>query len=296
MSADFTRVRDTPKGKWDDDRPLIVPPDGGEPIPYERASSFGGVLEDKELLEAWKRRQTAIGVAQRPDLILAVNTAVTAAGANKWKLKTKIDRLVKQAMDYAGSGARASMGTSMHEVQQTHDEGRDVGYLPPEYRRDLDAYIALTEPLLEHLAIEAPCVCDELKAAGTTDRVSRLKRDLVCPDGVVIEKDSIVIGDGKTSRSLDFSQLKFLVQGATYAHSVPYDTETDERSSWAGEVRTDWGLIIHCPVGEGTARLVRMNLTAGWEFAQLSSRILDARERAAALMTEVMVEVAMEAA
>jgi hypothetical protein len=284
MSRDFRRVRDLPGADPRDDRPLIVPPDGGPAVPYERASSFGGVLEDKELLEAWKRRQTAIGIAQRPDLALAVSSAVAKAGKDAWRAKNPVNRLVDKAMDAAGSGARASVGTSMHELQEVVDSGGDPAFVPDQYRADLDAYLALTRPFFEHVAVEQRCVCDEVRVAGTKDRLSRLRQDVVAPDGAVIPEGSLVTVDEKTSRSLDYSQIKFAAQLAGYSRSVPYDPETDQRGTWPGPIRQDWGFIVHTPAGEGMARLVWVDLVGGWEMARLAASVFAARERAVSLL------------
>jgi hypothetical protein len=170
-------------------RPLITPVGGGKAVGYTRASSLGSALEDNYGLTLWKQRMTAIGVASRRDLVLAANASQGD--------KTKLNDVVNQAMEAAQSSARASIGTSMHSYAEMVDRGQDPGYIPEEFAADLAAYRTLTEPLFEHAAIEQFCVCDELKVAGTPDRVSRLRKDMTAPDDTVIPAGAVLITDEK---------------------------------------------------------------------------------------------------
>lgn len=264
--------RGMPRDYWK--RPGIRPVDGGDLKPYTRASSLGSALDDTSMLEAWKRRMTAVGLAKRRDLILQVNRC----DPTKREHKGRLDSIVDRAMEFAGAGERASIGTSMHDYAEAVDRGEDPGYVPPEFERDLDAYLALTQPLFEHVAIEQFCVCDELEVAGTPDRVSRLKVDLVAPDRTRIPAGSVLVTDEKTSGSMDFGGVKFATQLAVYSRGQAYDPETG-RTPWPDGIRQDWGLIVHCPAGEGTAQLVWVDLTAGWELAQLAVKVRAARKR-----------------
>lgn len=270
----MTDLFDTPaveikRDRWG--RPLITPPGGGKPIGYTRASSLGSALEDNYGLTLWKQRMTALGVASRRDLVLAAN-------ANR-EDKNELNKVVEQAMEAAQSSARASIGTSMHAYAEMVDRGQDPGYIPEEFAADLAAYRALTEPLFEHIAIEQFCVCDELKVAGTPDRVSRLRQPLTAPDDTTIPAGDVVITDEKTSGSMDFGAIKFAVQLAVYAHGTAYDPATGDRTPWPGLPRHDWALIVHCPAGEGTAQLYWVNVAAGWDLAQLSVHVRGQRSR-----------------
>ena len=59
-----------PRDRWG--RPLIIPPEGGEPVPYNRASGVGKTLDDLNNLMAWKARKVAEGLVRRPDLLTGV--------------------------------------------------------------------------------------------------------------------------------------------------------------------------------------------------------------------------------
>lgn len=271
MSTDQfdTPTQEISRDRWG--RPLIKPVGGGKPVGYTRASSLGAALEDQYGLTAWKQRMTALGVASRSDLVLAVN-------AHR-EDKAKLNSYVEQAMDAAASGARATIGTSLHAFTEVIDSGRDPGYIPAEFAPDVDAYRKLTEPMFEHVALEQFCVCDELQVAGTPDRVSKLRQNLTAPDGTVVPAGDTIITDLKTSGSMDFGGIKFAVQLSVYAHGDAYTAADGARQPWPGPPRHDWGAIVHCPAGEGAAALYWVNLTAGWDLAKLSVHVRTERRR-----------------
>jgi len=49
-------------------RPLVVPPNGGKPVAYTRATTIANSLDDASALTAWKMRMAAIGLTTRPDI------------------------------------------------------------------------------------------------------------------------------------------------------------------------------------------------------------------------------------
>src|SRR6478609_1525093 len=73
-------------------RPLIPQPDGRK-LPYTRASSLGGVLEDQYGLGRWRARQVAWGLSRRADLHLAVQAVRTPDAFGD---KDKLDKLAEQ--------------------------------------------------------------------------------------------------------------------------------------------------------------------------------------------------------
>ena len=103
-------------------KPYIIPPDGGKPTPYARWSNYGDVLEDRFNLERWKVRQSAIGLADRPDLLLAV----TAHRGDKRKL----DGICDEALEAAKSSAAATTGTALHALTEVVDRGEPLPVLP----------------------------------------------------------------------------------------------------------------------------------------------------------------------
>lgn len=243
-----------PRDRWS--RPLIIPPDGGKPVAYLRASSVGAMLEDQSNLTKWKQRQTILGLVNRP----ALGMAAAAAKDDKRKL----DAIAEQAMEAAGSSDAAEVGTAIHKFTEDYDLGEDVSSMPPAYRPDLEAYVRATS-IFEVAAVEQFAIADELGCAGTMDRLYRYNGRLY-------------VGDVKTG-SIAYGIGKIAIQLAIYAHGVGYDHLTGERHS-LGDIDQNAGIIVHLPAGTGKCELVWVNLKAGFEAARdLALPVRDWRKR-----------------
>lgn len=209
------------RDRWD--RPLIVPPDGGNPTAYRRASTVAEVLDDHYGLDAWKRRLTAEGLAKRPDLVQAIH------GASK----KEVGLICEEAFIFAGGDVASRNGTTMHGLTERLDNGEDVpSGLPSNITAMLEKYREATKRL-KVLDTERFVVNDKIKVAGTYDR--RLYDDVT---GLT------VIGDLKTGQSLEHLALKAPAQVAIYASGVWYDLDGEREPHGANR---DRGLLIHLP-------------------------------------------------
>lgn len=238
-------------------RPLVVPADGGKKVAYTRCTTFVGAAEDTYNLSQWSQRQVAIGLAKRPDLM----GLVAAAGDDKRALSD----LVKQAHDAAASDKAANTGTAIHSFTEQVDR-RQIGAhdVPELYRDDVNAYLDVTAGWT-HRHIESFMVLDEYKIGGTPDRLSE------------VPGYGLVVADVKTG-SVDFGMGKIASQLAVYSRSLLYDIATGQRSAVDG-LRTDVGIVIHVPAGTGTARLLEVDLNAGWDGVELCAAIRAWRAR-----------------
>jgi len=235
-------------------RPLVVPPEGGAPMPYTRCTTYVGVLEDTYNLSRWQQRMVALGMADRPDLVLA-------AGAHRDD-KAELDRIVAQALDAAQARAAAGVGTSLHKLTEQLDRGQIPGPVPEAYRADLDAYAAATAGM-EMVGIERFTVLDELRIGGTHDRTVRYQ-------------GRTYIADIKTG-TIEYSALKIAMQLAVYSRSVLYDHRTRTREPL--DVDTDRAIVIHLPAGQGRCELHWIDIAAGWEAVQVATQVRDWRRR-----------------
>lgn len=233
-------------------RPLIKPPGADKATPYRRASSYGDILDDKYHLNRWFQRNVADGIARNRDLQLRT---VAAAGD-----KRALDAVVDAALERQGTSNRAEVGTAIHALTEQWDFGiDDLAALPEEYQRDIQAYDAATRDY-DVLSSETFVVCDELKAAGTFDR-------LLWHDG------HAYIADIKTGSSVDYPH-SFAVQLAIYAHGLRYDPSTASRTPlYRADVDVDKALIIWLPAGEGHCELKWIDIAAGWQAAQLAQQV-----------------------
>lgn len=243
-------------------RPMVVPPDGGEPTAYTRATTVASTLDDLNGLMLWKQRMTAIGITDRADLQVAV-----AAHRDD---KKRMNRIVQDAMDAAAAGAAATTGTALHSFAEQIDLGREPENVPAAFAPDLEAYRETTTHL-RPVHIEAGCVVDELKVHGT-------------PDRVVEYMGECYIADIK-SGSIDFPG-KIAAQLALYSRGMRYDHATGTRHPWlpeGGQVNQDRAIIIHLPAGRGVCSLHWIDIAAGWEAVELSMAARAWRSRARSL-------------
>lgn len=245
-------------------RPLIVPPEGGEPVPYARISSLAKTLEDGEGLTKWKQRKTAEGLLVRSDLY-TLASGVLAGGDpdTDWSTKRELDNICKEATEAAGASSGASAGTGFHKLTEALDRGQEPKYLSDVDRGRLDAYREATAAF-EVLDVETFVVCDELRAAGTFDRLWRT------PQG------RVVVADLKTGKSENEYPLAAATQIAAYAHGQRYDPATGERTPLHPDIDLAEGILIHMPARGGCA-LYGLDLRVGWEAAQLAAAVLSVR-------------------
>jgi hypothetical protein len=209
------------RDQWD--RPLILPPGGGKPVAYRRASTVAEVLEDHFGLQKWELRLTAEGLAQRPDLVQSIH------GASK----REVGKIVEEAMEAAGASVASRNGSTMHRLTETLDNTGDVPTgLPSNITAMLEAYEKETARF-KVLDTEKFVVCDKIKVGGTYDR--RLYDE---------HTGLTVIGDLKTGQSLSHLALKAPAQVCVYAAGVWYDLDGEREPHGADRNR---GLMIWLP-------------------------------------------------
>jgi hypothetical protein len=269
-----------PRDRWG--RPLITPPEGGEPVAYQRVTTFVGPLEDTYHLGLWQLRMAVLGMSRRKDLILAASAIEDPS--DKYS-KRKLNDIAKAAKDAAAGDAAANTGTAIHTLTERIDRGEGLGdYVPEEYLPDLKAYADIMVGF-DVLGIEGFCVRDDLRVGGTYDRIlafgpefldryearhgDRLRYPARDPHDVdtIVNPGDAVIGDVKTGH-VDLGAGKIAMQLGVYANSQDYDHTLGTRSPLAGNPSKDWGVVIHLPAGTGSARLLWFDIAAGFEAAR----------------------------
>jgi hypothetical protein len=256
-------VPEIPRDRWL--RPLIVPPEGGEPVAYTRVSTLAKALDDLNNLMLWKQRKTAQGLLMRPDLMTRLSGALATGKDSEadWPTKRAFNDACREACEAAGASTGASAGTGFHSLTEAIDRGDEPMFVSAADQERLDAYRAATAQLTM-LDIECFVVNDQVRAAGTFDRLVRL------PDGAVVVAD---LKSGKSEAAYPFATT---VQIATYANGHRYDAETGARAPLHADLDTSRGLLIHLPPSGGCTLYV-LDLRIGWEAAQLACRVRDMR-------------------
>ena len=248
-------------------QPLIIPTGGGDPTPYVRISSFSGAVEDSYNLDLWKQRNTALGLAAQPQLIDRIAGIIGNYDDPIDQAKRELNDICKAAQDAAGSGRSADIGTALHSMAQAIDRGRNV--LPGRWADHLRAY---QEAMVayEFLDAETFVVVDELRAAGTLDRLVR------CPD------EKVRVADLKTGKWELAFPAKTTAQVSVYAHGERYDPATGERTPLHPDLDLTTGLLIWLPAkGKPSCQVVGLDLEAGWRRAQLAMQVRAERARKA---------------
>lgn len=235
-------------------RPLVVPPKGGKPVAYTRATTIANSLDDASALVAWKMRMAAIGLTTRPDILLSISAAQED--------KMAVNSLIEDAMQVAGANKAANIGTAIHSFAERLDLGLTLGIVPPEWIPDIKAYEQTTK-ILNKKFIEQFSVLDKYKIAGTPDRVVEYNGELF-------------IADIKTGRIDHPNNIS--IQLAIYANGLPYDAATATRGTW-GDVNKERAIIIHLPAGTGTCKLVWVDIKEGYKGLQFAMKARQWRDQ-----------------
>jgi hypothetical protein len=251
--------------------PLVRSLDGKRWERYARPSGFGKDLDDESALVLWRIDRAMDGVASSP----ALNAKVAA----KLGVKEGRKELREEAILIGRGDESADLGTALHAM--THRVESEDGYVAVEpFASDLACYLShLDEAGLVSDYIEVHLCSDTWRAAGTADRIYRCTRELVAPDGTLIEPGQLIIGDLKTGRKLDYSLPGYCVQLAIYCDSVFYDVNAQERSPLPDNLRTDWGLLVHLPAGTATCTLLWTDLEVGRTGARIVREVRAWRKR-----------------
>jgi len=252
--------------------PMVVRPD--DPTKwdrYSRPSGWGSDLDDESNLVTWKIDRAMEGVASDPSICAIVASNL----GNKQGAKERRERAIQR-----GRGDEAAdIGTALHKMTERVE--RADGFCAPEpYASDIAEYLTcLDHAGLTSEYIECHLVNDEMRAAGTADRIYRAHRPLMVPGFDVIVPGQFILGDLKTGKRLDYSLPGFAIQLALYCDAVFYDVATNVRSPLPDNMRTDVALLVHMPAGQINCEFHWIDLQVGREGAEIVRRVRAWRKR-----------------
>lgn len=260
---------------------------GGRPkhIAYGSPSNRGKRIENTTNLVKWGERRVVLGMGLDAELVTMCQQLATLE-VDSDDYKTTADGIIIRAKDVAKANLAAQRGTHVHALTEDFDESRDwvqraeAGEIIGLDRATQDALVAGWHRMLERyglqvLAVEASCVDDIWRLAGTLDRIVRTTIPLRfrLDGGVIVEipASDVVVGDVKTSdKRLDHNGCvqywqAYAIQIASYAQSVPYDTEDETRGVWPWEISQQHALIMHPDIETCEWELIYVDLVAGRE-------------------------------
>lgn len=241
-------------------QPLIIPPDGGEPIPYARPSKIAKVLDNTYHLDLWKLRMVVYGLVKSPELM---DLAASLADKHDYPVddaKAELNDIAKRAQDAAKAQAPADTGTALHTFTEVLDLGRQLTYLPPIWEGHVQSYVEARKAAgVKVLEKELFVVNDELRCAGTLDTLAE-------------HAGRVVIDDLKTGKSDAYYPMAPATQVSIYANAQRYDPTTGERSPIHPDLDRSIGLLTHMPskTRPGTCSVYELNLNAGYQAARLA--------------------------
>lgn len=216
---------------------------------FLRPSGAGKPLENTFMIERWKNRKVAEGMAMSESL------QIQWAATDPDDLD-RLNYLVKKAYQLAKGDEKATIGTALHAITERHDMGLPQKFVPPKFQQDLVAWVDATKHF-EILDIECFVVNDLYRAAGTFDRLVYYWQP--CP---MCGKHNRIL-DLKSGLS-EMGKAAEAMQLAIYAHSAYYDPETGERKALP-DVCLCRGIIVKLPQGTGTAVLRWVNIAQAWD-------------------------------
>jgi hypothetical protein len=248
----------------------------GKPVGRTRVTTFVKAASSTIKLGEWKARNVVIGAARRRDLLLK------AQGLTHENGRDRLDAIVRELEETAGSKVGSDLGTYLHEFTEYMDAGLKTWEdAPEEFQESLYKYAnVLNNAGLEPIRslIERTTIIREYGwVCGTFDRIFYHR-----PSG------QYIIGDLKTAKTMDYGRNEIEAQLWSYAHGVNqngiYDWNTDTWSApWTHrdganhtvKVSETVGVVIHMPVQgplEGTVELKWADLENGREHAELCHR------------------------
>lgn len=238
-------------------RPYIKLPDSDREVTYTRTSNFAKTLSDQEGLTKWRLRNVVRGLLAQPQLL---------HGGIHPDNTRMVDSIIEAAHEVAGGNNASRWGTTLHGLAELWDMyGVDDIPAPPDLQDALAAYKRITASY-EVIAAEGFVVCDELKCAGSYDRI------LLAPDG------RIVMADIKTGPDEHKRPLGVTVQCAIYAHSIHYDPRSKTRHVGPLEgIDQEEGLLIQISRDRSADRLWPLDLKEGWRLALKSRELREDR-------------------
>lgn len=253
--------------------PVVVDAITGKQVRYRRTSSIGKALDDDANLWDWKLRTAIYGAAFRPELMAKASTLDFEQ--NKKELRDIVEDCI-----VTGKGdARKIQGEAVHSMFD-HVDLKHEWTPAPNFRPLVDAYLEVLAAYgLEAIDVEVQCVNDKWHLAGTLDRRYLTKRALTAPDGTIIPVGSVIIGDTKTGRTLEYVSGTYSTQCAGYVDSVRYNVLTDERSAFDPPNYPHWAIIVHAVPEDETVEVHWVDVEAGREGLALAAQVYDWRRR-----------------
>jgi hypothetical protein len=271
VSVEEFTTPETPDYPRANGAPMVVI--AGRRVRMSRPSNYAKPLDDESALTNWRIDTAAFGVAGSKELQARYIST-------KREDRKAITKLREDAINAGRGGEAAAIGTAIHAMSVRWEDPEDDFSPPDPYLSALRAYSLEMDRLgLKSFLYECAMVNTSYNTAGTADRIYELSHPLIAPDGTILDRGTLVIGDLKTGKTLEYSMGEYACQLALYAGGELYDV-VNEVFLPTPAVNQDWGLIAWIPSDQeqGHCEMIWIDLNAGNHAAWLASMVKDHRK------------------
>jgi hypothetical protein len=262
-----------------------LPDRDGQMKSWPRATSLADVLDDTYMLNQWRIRKVLLGLGLRLNLHADLSQIVydlESTEIDEDQARRPLNAIADEAAKAAGVERASEFGTAVHDWAAWVDMGlMSVHAVPSLFRAHVLKNLQLQAdsqlvPIPEYT--ERIVMNSARGVVGTLDRIYLDARRVDVP---------LVLGDIKTSRTLDFSGIAFAIQLALYQSCDLMLSEDGLTWEEMPVLRTETAYIMHLPSDNADGSSVApINLEFGRECLELASAVHDIRRRkSAAVLT-----------
>lgn len=271
-----------PPGKWvptytRDMSKYVVPGLDGlrKTETFVRATTHAKVLDDSTALTKWQLRGTVLGLARNPELLDGLDLG-GADHVNEltFGAKLALSSVGNAAMRRAGGDDGSDFGTKLHSYVEALIEGVITFDAVPELFKPYVTVLFAT--VRRHRLNFVRGMSERTVFIPATGMVGTFDFLLLTENG------ELIIGDLKTSSSIDYSWLAIGVQLAQYAHAImmlSWDGTFWEQMPAVSKV---YAAVVSVPKDEPSpvARIYYVDLALGAELVDIATRVQGIHETA----------------
>ena len=253
----------------------IPDPLTGKKRRWVRVSTISRTIANEYLLNLWKQRMVAKGMALRPDLVARMCSLENAED------RDDMNEIAAAAMEAAKASEGANNGTALHDFTKLFDLGKEVTPPTLAWTKDITGYATTLHEwgfkVVPGMVERTVCI-PELGIIGTFDRLLEHVRT-----------GRLYIGDLKTAGKIHFGWGEIAMQLAMYSRGAwlwDKNTRTWSPMVEVGEIDQDRAVVMHVKIGTGKCQLWRVRIDAGWDELDtaLRARKYNARKDLAELI------------
>lgn len=263
-------------------RPMIVPPGGDRPVPYERMSQVAEAVDTMRWLLEWYVRTAARGLAKSPDLCAQIAVLPPDGTPEHREAKPIWRDILDRAHDRGGGNDKADYGNAVH---LTEHYGTPIEAVPSEMEFDVRALrLGFEQKGIRKVRTEVFVVNDDLRAAGTFDHEAHYPMPYGeiewVPEDLWDVPIGLAIGDVKTGK---YSAWKWVIQNTGYANGATVDIATLAAGEFAErtplQVSKHVGVIAHVPRHGGAVTFDPLDIAGAYKYAKAARMIKPGQDR-----------------